>query len=512
MKDFADLLALALVGTARGTLSAPAPSALAETLNAVQGDSIAADPRAADPERILLGRAALAGMVRSAGRVAAPLPAPLPEPAPAEHLPEVPPRFARHLTAVMQTPLLAEWLALCAQGGWRVPPASLPALLDLTRQNAALRDPLRPVLGERAAWLAHLNPEWRFVPAPLTEDAWASATEAQKESQFRALRADDPARARELLSEHFKTEKVGTRRRLLQVLADTLTPEDQALEPLLEAALMDRSSEVRVAVQAVLLRLPHSAYNARMVGRVAAMLPEQLGGKKPPALRPPGLLDEAAQRDGVPPPDERPKNPALSHFRALLRWTNPGVLAGTLGLSAAGLVELAHRLNSLDQLQEVTLNTAHQPTAGALLPHFPENLALLVLAQPDALAEHVRRELRQEPLDTGRLLTLLDELPHTWPAPLSEEVLALTRRRVGQLGKNSDIYRWESVLELLGERADPHISLPPPLPAEQTDHQAHYSARYIQRKFDETLTLLRRRAELRKDFAAASQESEQASR
>lgn len=500
MKEFQDLLALALVGTSRGTLPAPAGTPLADTLGAVQGD----------PEGVLLSRAALAGMVRLAGRTVD-AGGELPAPAAIETLPAAPPRVARHLAAVLQTPLLAEWLALCAEAGWRVPPKHLPALLDLARQSTALRESLRPVLGERGAWLAQFNAAWRFTPAAFSEEAWENATEAQKESLFRDLRQTDPAAARDFLAAQFKTEKVGVRRRLLDVLGGTLTEADSALEPLLEAALTDRSAEVRTQVQALLLRLPHSAYNRRMAGRVQATLHhekvgwlDRLRGKQKITLVLPEKLDDDAKRDGLE-LDPKVKNPALSYFRTLLREVHPQVLADTLGISPAELVELVASLGAVDQLEQTTLQTAHQPTAKALLPHLPKSVALITLAEPDKVLDYVLAELRKGEGDINRVIYLLGDLPAPWPAGLSANLLKLAQERVQNVSRHSYDYRWESVMGLLAQHGDPQGTLPLPF-APETD-ESNYVSRYMREKFNETLTTLAQRREMQNDFAALKGET-----
>ncbi|MFC6750249.1 DUF5691 domain-containing protein [Deinococcus aquaticus] len=157
MSDHDALLALALVGATRGTLPTPGPDPL--------GQATAQITRP-DAEGTLLARAALHALAHAAGRLPDPASDSLPTPAPAETLPEVPERAARHLPLVIGTPHLSEWLTLCAQAGWRVPPARLPELLDHASNDGRLRPLLTPVLGERGRWLARFNPAWAFTPPP----------------------------------------------------------------------------------------------------------------------------------------------------------------------------------------------------------------------------------------------------------------------------------------------------------------------------------------------------------
>ena len=135
------LLALALVGTTRGTLPTPDPDPLAQA---------AAQITRPDAEGTLLARAALHALAHAAGRTPDPPGDPPPAPAPPETLPEVPERAARHLSLVLGTPLLSEWLTLCAQAGWRVPPGDPQALADALAHALALGETARESLARRA--------------------------------------------------------------------------------------------------------------------------------------------------------------------------------------------------------------------------------------------------------------------------------------------------------------------------------------------------------------------------
>ena len=103
--------------------------------------------------------------------------------------------------------LLAEWLTAAVAHGRRVPPRLLPALLDRARRVSPSDPELRRLSAEaggaRARWLARLNPDWTFVTA-LTEsgdDTWRLGGKSQRRGYLAALRARDPAAARELITQ-----------------------------------------------------------------------------------------------------------------------------------------------------------------------------------------------------------------------------------------------------------------------------------------------------------------------
>lgn len=496
MKEFRELLALALVGTARGQLPAHDGSPLAPALDGVQDD----------PEGTLLGRAALAGLVRYAGRTAEPLRHDPPSLAPPETRPEAPERVARHLNGILGTPLLPEWLALCAGAGWRVPPQVLPTLLDLARHNTELREQLRPVLGERGGWLAQFNPEWRWGSS-FSEEAWEAATEAQKEALFHDLRQKHPDVARALLTQHFKTEKAGVRKRLLSVLHETWKEADATLEALLEEALQDRSPEVQDQARLVLQNLPTSAYNQRMTARLLTMLQQEkvgligkLMGQRKFTLHPPATLDADAGRDGLTPLSAHEKNATLEHFRELVASTHPQALADALQRTPDDLLTLLGQLDAADQLRQATLTTGHEPSARALQRHFSDDVALMRLSPPQNIHQRIHALLKGTP-DVSPLLTLLNLLPPPWPADLGEQLLnAIHDYASGNRTSQRHDYRWEHLMQEVARHAPPHVRRPPALPPPEDN--SYYASRLWQ-QYTDMLGTLEQRERMYRDFAEA---------
>lgn len=464
MSDLGELLALALVGTARGALPSPGPQALAQA---------SARLTRPDPEGTLLARAALLTLAHSAGRLPDQA-ADLPPPAPAESRPEAPPRAARYLPLVMNTPQLPEWLGLCAQAGWRVPAAQLPALLDLARHDTGLRERLRPVLGGRGAWLAGFSPEWRFVPAALDDGAWTDASEAGREALFRSLRGRDPQTARELLAARLPGERASSRRRLLGALLDTLSPEDAALEPLLDSLLDDRSEDVRTLARRALGRLPSSAYTARMTARLTALIqlgrPGVLGrltGQPFSTLRPPVQPDPDSKRDGLDP--ALTASELLEHLLAAL---HPDALLAALHLSPVQVVALARQHGALGALREGTVASGHRELAAALLPALPDDPRLLRLGPPEALRGAVQQLLRVA--DAERLWPLLEALPAPWPADLTPPLWEALRRSLrGVPYLSAWPHRWREIHTLTLVRAHPAPLADPPSPDDLTPVVQH---------------------------------------
>ncbi|MFE3703065.1 DUF5691 domain-containing protein, partial [Nocardia tengchongensis] len=105
------------------------------------------------------------------------------------------------------------------------------------------------------------------------------------------------APSRPALAGSWRTESGPGKADLLAVLADGLSLAD---EPLLETALDDRRAEVRRLAADLLGRLPDSAFAQRMSQRAAAWLSFGTGPVTPSLVTTgPGVLDDAARRDGV---------------------------------------------------------------------------------------------------------------------------------------------------------------------------------------------------------------------
>ncbi|GHF64357.1 hypothetical protein HNQ07_004619 [Deinococcus metalli] len=492
MSDHDGLLAVALVGTAR----APLPPAGTDALG--QAAALLTRP---DAEGTLLARAALYALAHAAGRTPDSNGAVPPAPALPETRPEVPERAARHLPLVLGTPLLREWLVLCAQAGWRVPAGRLPELLDAARQDSYLRALLVPVLGERGAWLAEFNSEWRFAPPAHGEDAWADATEAGREALWRGVRVRDRQAARDLLATHLGTERAGSRKRLLGALLDTLGADDHILEPLLDGLTTDRSEDVRTLARSALHRLPGSAQNARHATRLRALVqlgkPGLLGrltGQTPSTLTAPTGPDEHAARDGLPDPTGKDRLSAAALLAHLLEHTHPDAVLAALNVPPATLVQIARQHEQLSALADGAVATGHAALAAALLHDLPTRPDLLHLGPPETLAAAQRQALRAR--DPERLLDLLGPQPGPWPPDLGTALLDAIRDTVQDAHYDYGWgYRWVQLRDLAALRAHPDTPPPAPLPQTATD--------YAHRTMTGLLGTLTLRRQMQQDFKGA---------
>ncbi|WP_330459380.1 DUF5691 domain-containing protein [Streptomyces sp. NBC_00820] len=309
LPSWEDLVTTALLGTDRRPLAAGTPGREAPVN--------------------LLDAAAVATVRRRAGLRAAPA-GRRPEPAPEDPRPALPAAAARRLAVLLADrstgpgggrrgnapdlmELLPQWLAAANAHGYAAPPQALPALLDAARGRTDLRPAALAFAGPRALWLARLNPDWRFAQRaapgggtalPDLEDGeavqrlWREGLFAERVALLSRLRRDSAATlARELLAATWATERAEDRLMFLDSLRTGLSARD---EPFLEAALGDRSRNVRATAAELLSALPESALAARMAVRAGACVAVDHTGDGPAiAVEPPLECDPGMERDGV---------------------------------------------------------------------------------------------------------------------------------------------------------------------------------------------------------------------
>ncbi|MEU9252785.1 DUF5691 domain-containing protein, partial [Streptomyces sp. NPDC048270] len=202
------------------------------------------------------------------------------------------------------TELLPQWLAAAGRHGYRSPAALVPALLDAARARTDLRPQALALAGARGLWLARLNPDWRFALRGGTggsgelpdvtdragvERLWQEGLFAERVALLGSVRAHEAKAAVRLLATTWATERAEDRLMFLDSLRVGLSEAD---EPFLEAALGDRSRNVRATAAELLSALPGSALAGRMAERALACV-------GPEGVKPPVECDAGMLRDGV---------------------------------------------------------------------------------------------------------------------------------------------------------------------------------------------------------------------
>jgi len=246
--SFPRLLEVALAGTLR---QEPPP--------------VLAGQEALSAERRLLRGASYEGMRRLAGRPVERAQGGVPiEPAQSELFAEIPPAAAVRLAEILETrpELLREWLRLAVGRNLRVPPLSVPDLLEhaRTESDTELRELIVVVGAQRMAWLAGLNPEWRFAAYADPEQQLTLGLPDERAAALRRIRRQNPARGRELMHELWAAERGDARQKLLDALVIGLSDAD---EPFLEQAIRDARREVRGTALRLIRRIPNSRFGQR---------------------------------------------------------------------------------------------------------------------------------------------------------------------------------------------------------------------------------------------------------
>jgi Family of unknown function (DUF5691) len=423
----------------------------------------------------LLDAAALATVYKRAGRKPLrdldPLPA-----APGEDRPLPRPVAIRRLAAMLggfQTTALGEWLRAADARGWGVPPEHLPALADYARHRAEYRPLVIAAAGRRARWLADLNPEWRFLHAAVPDsndlELWTHGNALQRRSWLRAVRAQDPVAALAALAEVWPTESAAARTDFLGLLADGLSAAD---EDFLEAALDDRSKEVRRAAARLLARVPGSRYGERMTERLHAHLTASEGVL---SVDLPRRLSASMERDGI--DSQNPEgigkrawwflqivaNTPLSAMD--LAWLETPVEGCAPELLQAAWTEAAIRESSAEWSRALLRSEAS--TGG----RSPAELLRLLPSEDWARAVEVLRT-------TVDVAELVGGLPVPWPSSLATMIL-------DQLTKVGTNRAWARLASITARAVPPDV-LNHPITREPTGEEDTWRRRLV-----ETLTFRR---------------------
>ena len=298
-----------------------------------------------EPASRLLAIAAASSLYGRVGRKPAIDPSPAPEPCPRDDRPACTPEQAKRLSRMFngeQAECLPEWIGLLADSGRRLPHDAIVEILRRHEQERFPFDPLHAILGVRGRWVASKNPKWRDL-AGLDEAAepsitWESGLPHERMALLRSLRASDPALARELVASTFAEDSADRRAAFVGELARGISMDD---EPFLEAALDDRSKEVRRQAGELLRRLPDSRLCSRTAERARACLSWEPAGRGSLVVVLPSACDKAMIRDGVEPKPE--PNMKLGErawwLREIVSAVPPKAMTGFLGVPASRIVE-----------------------------------------------------------------------------------------------------------------------------------------------------------------------------
>lgn len=182
------------------------------------------------------------------------------------------------------TDLVQHWLEACVASQQIVHPQHLPALLNLGKQHARLRQSIQTVMGERGKWLDRMNSDWAYVLST-DEQIWEEGKPEERKYLLENLRRKDPRAALSLLQSSWKSESADLRAEFLTLLEIRLSTEDLTF---LEEALLDKSKKVKSTALNLLLLQKDSFIVQKIFHAASAMLEvkksKSLFGLKGPAI------------------------------------------------------------------------------------------------------------------------------------------------------------------------------------------------------------------------------------
>jgi hypothetical protein len=378
-----------------------------------------------------------------------------------------------------QQKLIPEVLTLLRKARQRLPHSILPLALTYGRQNKEQQADLLPALGERGRWLSQFNQDWSWVTHFLTEQSedlpdnaesiWQEGPLGQRTEILRRLRAVDPGKVREWLTEVWKQEPAQNKEQFLGALEINLSAED---ETLLEQALDDRGKTVPQAAMKLLARIPGSAFSQRMFARADAILSFQKKAGKHKAhfvFTLPESVTQEWRRDGI--ALKKPEDLTLSLFQGLIlpyippsHWEERFSATSSELIKAAEANEGEFKALLPGWLQATQL--FHSMTWGGPLFDwwYKEHKGQYYFSVDDM---HLCSELLHSLPETEReakLLPLLERgenrlyatsalftlLPRPWSKKFSHYCLQFFKKFVEESQKrSSDVYGWGQVAEQL---------------------------------------------------------------
>jgi hypothetical protein len=388
-----------------------------------------------------------------------------------------------------------------------VPLRLLPRLLTAI-DTPQRRDWLRPVAGAGSAWLARMNPDWRWALGEASDPLqdFEQGNGAARVAALQRLRAQDAEGARERLAAEFAQNDADTRAALLEALETGLSASD---EPFLERALDDRAKGVRLAAANLLSRLQDSAFAQRARERAKGLLELERGLlRKSLKVNLPDKPDKAEERDGVDGKGAIPglynAGPRQLQLAQRLAQLPVSLLAAQLSMPVAELVERAagheFALPLLAGLCQSAARTPEPATVRALatLAYKPETSFLyqqwvlpLLPALPDFEA-FVLARLRADRPDRD----LLERLPAPWPEAIGDEVLKWARhpQRRADVARDYSNGDYVALLQLASRRLRPREEALQRWP-EMGGEDATHSQRRCVEAIDDFIHTLRSRLE-----------------
>jgi len=356
----------------------------------------------------------------------------------------------RRLLDIADPDLIEEWAQLAIKHGVRADGPVAPVVLEWWAEQTRRAPAVFEMLGRTGEWLSTLNPEWRRPAATVAvpdgaDEIWAAGRTPERIAVLTSVRRADPARARALVESTWPQDGAAERKAFLEVLFDHRSLAD---EPFLEAALDDRSKQVRRQAATTLAALPGSGLRQRMTERAAAIIgvthaSRGLLRRAQPqvTLTPPLQFDPAWDRDGV---EERPPagvGPRAWWMRQILAASDLALWEHRTGLDPEGILSALQESEFVGDARLALADAASRAGNAAwslalarrLVADTPVDLATLsalVRGLTSTDRERVCLEVADQPqlgtVERWAVFTLIDD---EWSPEFSRRAMALVPRQ-----------------------------------------------------------------------------------
>lgn len=361
-----------------------------------------------------------------------------------------------------QQDLLPEWLKQLAMTGKRVPEELLVPLLELGRTKSSLREFLLPVLGKRGAWLASVNPVWKYADEKFDEQSWLTGGSGARLAYLRKLRATNAAAARELIQSVWKESTQDERGNYLVAFEVGLSLDD---EPFLELALADKSKGVRRGAAKLLALIPQSGLSQKLIDRVRPLLKvkAKARGKKCLDVTLPESTEEEMAELGINPKPANYSNlgDRAWWLRQLVGMAPPSIWNASLETTADDLIKLVlaneeWRTLLLDAFGMAAKDHQDREWIEALFNHqmvtgFSLNLHSLLVSLPVELKEEFALRSLRQGMDA---FTVLKACSHPWGGILSLTALKALSESIRK-NQVDDGWQWPSLLNQMAVSLNP---------------------------------------------------------
>jgi hypothetical protein len=455
MQIWQDLIKYSLIGSERQNAPLNADGDLQAYISQLYPNNTV--PTGEAREQALLSAAALAAQYRLAGQQAATFNGTLPAADDAEPLPLLSPLCISHLQRLLNDSelksILPEWLALAATVKRRVPFASIPQLLELATQNRSIRPAITALIDKRGQWLAAQHPDWQKLLVQtdaILDDVsiWEDGSPAQREEYLRQYRAQDAAKARELLQAVWKQESAATRQSLLSVFSVNLSSEDEAF---LNTCLEDRSKGVRQLAAILLGQLHDSAFSQRQKQRLNTWLRFEKGGllkKAKLIVELPETWDKTWLADGIEEKPPQGKGAKAWWLEQALSVVPPAYWSAHWHTSPDDILTMLKKHEWRDALlmawRQALQNYPDSDWAETFLAHFNSSEQPLWQVLNAAHAERLAAQLltSTETSKLSNVLPILNHVQHAWSVDFSKCVINTLQRHTQQKLTANEAYAY----------------------------------------------------------------------